>query len=83
MVEEPILMNAEATASMKLIDFPPVQTRLNVEEEQVLLRILREAHTLSVGPEAEAFEKEWTKYLGCGDAVAGEGIDGPSGTIDR
>ena len=63
-------MNGQATASRKLIDFPPVQTRLNVEEEQVLLRVLREAHTLSVGPEAEAFEKEWTEYLGCGDSVA-------------
>ena len=42
------------------IKMPGVQTRLNHEEEQALLRILREANTLATGPEAEAFEKEFT-----------------------
>ena len=47
-----------------------VQTRLNEQEEQILLRVLREANTLATGPEGEAFEKEFSEFIGCEDAVA-------------
>ena len=57
-------------SDMELITFPAVQTRLNVEEEQALLRVVREGSTLAIGPEAAEFEKEWTQYIGCGDTVA-------------
>ena len=57
-------------SNMELITFPAVQTRLNVEEEQALLRVVREGSVLAIGPEAEQFEKEWTEYIGCGDTVA-------------
>jgi len=53
-----------------LIEMPAVQTRLNEAEEQALLRVLREGKTLATGSEGEAFEKEWTEFLGCADAVA-------------
>lgn len=46
-----------------------VQTRLTSEEEQALLRVLREANTLSTGPEGEAFEEEFSAYSGSSDAV--------------
>ena len=49
---------------------PGVQTRLNAEEEQALLRLLREANTLSAGPEGEAFEREFAAFTGAADAVA-------------
>ena len=49
---------------------PGVQTRLNDEEEQALLRVLREANTLSTGPEGQAFEKEFKEFVGSADAVA-------------
>lgn len=49
---------------------PGVQTRLNRQEEQALLRVLREANTLATGPEGQAFEKEFTAFIGSGDAVA-------------
>ena len=52
------------------IEMPGVQTRLNAKEEQALLRVLREANTLSAGPEGEAFEKEFAAFAGSGDAVA-------------
>ena len=48
---------------------PAVQTRLNAAEERALLRVLREAGTLATGPEGEAFEKEFTAFAGCADAV--------------
>ena len=58
------------TATKDLIQMPGVQTRLNCEEEQALLRVLREANTLSAGPEGEAFEREFTAFIGSADAVA-------------
>ena len=51
------------------IEMPGVQTRLNANEEQALLRVLREANSLSMGSECEAFEKEFAAFTGCGDAV--------------
>lgn len=48
---------------------PSVQTRLNRAEERALLRVLRNANTLATGPEAEAFEREFTAFAGCADAV--------------
>jgi len=56
--------------SEQLLTMPGVQTRLNAEEEQVLLDVLREADTLSTGPQAEAFEREFAEFTGCADAVA-------------
>jgi dTDP-4-amino-4,6-dideoxygalactose transaminase len=55
---------------MKPIEMPGVQTRLTEEEEQKLLEVLRTANTLSTGPEGEAFEKEFTEFMGCGDSVS-------------
>jgi dTDP-4-amino-4,6-dideoxygalactose transaminase len=53
---------------------PGVQTRLTAEEEQVLLRVLREAGSLSLGvggaPENDAFERDFLDHVGCADAVA-------------
>jgi len=49
---------------------PGVQTRLNRKEEEVLLRVLREARTLSTGPESLAFEQEFATWADSGDAVA-------------
>lgn len=50
-----------------------VQTRLTKEEEQALLRVLREADTLSIGaggaPQNNALEKDFRDYIGCADAV--------------
>ncbi len=56
--------------SLDLIESIGVQTRLTDEEEQVLLRVLREAKTLATGPEGEAFEQEFAKFTGCADAVS-------------
>jgi len=61
---------AKTVNNLKPIQMPGVQTRLNEEEEQALLRVLREANTLAVGPEGEAFEKEFAEFIGCEDAVA-------------
>ena len=58
------------TTTKDLIQMPGVQTRLNHEEEQALLRVLREANTLSAGPEGEAFEREFTAFIGSADSVA-------------
>lgn len=66
-------MTAAATATTpthQLIQMPGVQTRLNTEEEQALLRVLREANGLATGPQAEGFEKEFTAFIGCADAAA-------------
>ena len=53
---------------------PGIQTRLNEEEEQALLKVLREANSLGIGgnggPENNAFESDFTAYTGCADAVA-------------
>ncbi len=52
------------------IAMPGVQTRLNPEEEQALLRVLRQANTLSAGPEGAAFEQEFAEFAGAADAVS-------------
>ena len=56
------------------ISGPGVQTRLNDEEEQALIRTLREAGSLGIGgtggPENDAFEKDFASFVGCPDAVA-------------
>ena len=57
------------TETLTPIAMPGVQTRLNREEEQTLLRVLREANTLATGPEGEAFEKEFADFAGAGGAV--------------
>ena len=53
---------------------PGVQTRLNEEEEQALIQVLREANSLGIGgnggPENDAFENDFTAYIGCADSVA-------------
>ena len=59
----------QAVETLTPIEMPAVQTRLSAEEEQALLRVLREANTLATGPEAEAFEREFTAFIGCADAV--------------
>ena len=63
-------MNPLRTSAPPLIESPGVQTRTNEAEEQALLRVLREANTLAAGPESEAFEKEWTEFIGSHGAVA-------------
>ena len=51
--------------------FTSVQTRLNEEEEQALIKHLREAGTYSVGgPEGAAFEKEFAAFIGSAEAVS-------------
>jgi dTDP-4-amino-4,6-dideoxygalactose transaminase len=62
--------NDERLNELAPIEFSAVQTRLNEEEERALLRTLRDSDTFSVGPEGEAFEKEFTQFIGCADAVA-------------
>ena len=52
------------------LKMPGVQTRLTKEEEQAVLRVLREANSLATGSEAEAFEKEFAQFNGSADAVA-------------
>ena len=60
-----------------ITDFPipmtGVQARLTKEEEQALLRVLREADTLSIGaggaPQNNTLEKDFRDYIGCADAV--------------
>ena len=63
-----------STETLTPIMMPGVQTRLTVEEENELLRVLREANSLSVGvggaPENDAFEKDFAQFVGCADAVA-------------
>ena len=56
--------------ALKPIEMPAVQTRLTAQEEQILLRVLREADTLSAGPEGDAFEVEFAAFTGAADAVA-------------
>ena len=64
-------MTALTTATERqTIEMPAVQTRLNAEEEQILLQVLREAPTLATGPQGEAFEQEFAAFNGSGDAVA-------------
>ena len=63
-------MTDTSAQPLDLIESIGVQTRLTDEEEQVLLRVLREAKTLATGPEGEAFEQEFSEFTGCADAVA-------------
>ena len=61
----------EGTAiELQPIEMTGIQTRLNQEEEEALLRVLRQAPSLSSGSEGRAFETEWTQYVGCADSVA-------------
>ncbi len=53
-----------------MIEFPAIQTRLNAEEEQAILRVLREGKTWAAGPEGAAFEQEFAQFIGSEDAVA-------------
>ena len=62
-------MSGVSDTDLKPIEMPGVQTRLTEDEEQVLLKVLRTANTLSSGPEGEAFEKEFTAFVGSGDSV--------------
>ena len=55
---------------MTMIEMPAVQTRLTSDEEQILLRVLREGATLATGPEGEAFEQEFAAFAGSDGAVA-------------
>ena len=57
-------------AALERIEMPGVQTRLTDAEEQVLLRVLREASSLSAGSENQAFESEFKEFMGSADAVA-------------
>ena len=41
------------------IKMPGVQTRLNDQEEQALIDVLRKANSLATSTEGEAFEKEF------------------------
>lgn len=52
------------------VDFPAVQTRLNAEEEAVVIETLRSDPTWTQGEEQKAFEKEFTDYTGCADSIA-------------
>ncbi len=62
---------SQAVANQRpLIQMIGVQTRLNEQEEQKLLQVLREASTLAAGPEAEAFETEFADFVGSGGAAA-------------
>ena len=69
-----IAVTEKAACTLTPIVMPGVQTRLSADEEQVLLRVLREADTLSIGvggaPENDAFEKDFTRFTGCADSVA-------------
>ncbi len=62
-------MATSETETLTPIAMPGVQTRLNREEEQTVLNVLREANTLTTGPEGEAFEKEFAAYSGAAEAI--------------
>lgn len=60
-----------ATLSPRLrVDFPAVQTRLNSEEEAVVMEVIRNSPTWSQGEQQSAFEQEFTRYVGCADSLA-------------
>lgn len=67
-------MPVSLTENLPPITMPGVQTRLTAEEEQELLRVLRDANSLSIGvggaAENDAFEQDFTRFVGCADAVA-------------
>ena len=60
---------AVETEALKLIEMTGVQTRLTEDEEGALLRVLRESNSLATSTEGEAFEKEFTAFIGSGDSV--------------
>jgi len=60
---------AVGTEQLTQIDMTGVQTRLTEEEEQALIRVLRESNALSTGLEGEAFEREFTDFIGSADSV--------------
>ena len=60
-----------ATLSPRLrVDFPAVQTRLNAEEEAVVMETIRNSPTWSQGEQQQAFEREFTRYVDCADSLA-------------
>jgi len=63
-------MTTPGTGTLTPIAMPGVQTRLNHEEEQAVLRVLRNANTLATGPEGESFEKEFSAFAGSAEAIA-------------
>jgi dTDP-4-amino-4,6-dideoxygalactose transaminase len=67
-------MPTVSTDALTPIVMPGVQTRLTDEEEQELLRVLREANSLAIGAtggvENNAFESAFTRFTGSTDAVA-------------
>ncbi len=62
------------TQTLPVIEGPGVQTRLTAEEEQAVVKVVREASSLGIGPtggpENNAFEDDFKKLIGCTDAVA-------------
>ena len=52
------------------VDFPAVQTRLNAEEEAVVMETIRNSPTWSQGEQQQAFEQEFTRYVECADSLA-------------
>ncbi len=52
------------------VDFPAVQTRLNAEEEAVVMETIRNSPTWSQGEQQRTFEQEFTRYVGCADSLA-------------
>ncbi len=67
-------MSHATGTNLKIIAMPGVQTRMTSKEEQELLRVLREANSLSLGvggaPENDAFELAFTTMMGSADSVA-------------
>ena len=59
------------TTALTPIAMPGVQTRLTDQEEQEVLRVLRNANSLAIGPtggiENNALESDFTKFTGCAD----------------
>ena len=60
----------ESVSSRLQVDFPAVQTRLNAEEEAVVMETIRNSPTWSQGDQQRAFEQEFTRYVGCADSLA-------------
>ena len=60
----------ESVSSRLQVDFPAVQTRLNAEEEAVVMETIRNSPTWSQGEQQRAFEQEFTRYVGCADSLA-------------
>jgi perosamine synthetase len=62
------------TTALTPIAMPGVQTRLTDQEEQEVLRVLRNANSLAIGPtggiENNALESDFTQFTGCADSVA-------------